>query len=315
MTLDERLLLLNRDSIGILREAWQAGRLTIFVGAGASAEAGLPTWSGVLDEMLVSFVRTLHSHDLSRFFEDEIRDGLRAELQHQSPIVLAHYLQARLSKEEYLNLVHGALYGRLPSRPMPGAICRAVARLAARLKSVVTFNYDDLIEDALRIEGHRNTSVWGAGDWGDVVGVPVYHPHGFLPYSREPLKDYWVVLAEADYHTQYAQPFTWSNVAVSKALLESTCLFVSTSVTDPNLRRLLDFMHRETPNRYHYFMWSRPEPDALKGVEAVVYEAYQDVFLDSHARLGLKPLWFFYRDDPAAKWADIPALLDSIREL
>jgi SIR2-like domain len=133
---------------------------------------------------------------------------------------------------------------------------RAIGRLGHKLKSVVTFNFDDLVEKALALEGCTSTSVWKASDLSRIKGVPVYHPHGFLPYARQQDEVYRVVLAEADYHTLYANPHSWSNIAFSTALLESVCLFITTSITDPNVRRVLDTAHREVPDQFHYFIWT-----------------------------------------------------------
>lgn len=322
MALDPELRSLNKEPLTELRRAWQNGRLSVVVGAGASAQASLPAWTGVLDNMLVSYVEKQYGDTLVGPITDDIQQGIQERLQGESPIVVAHYLQSRMSPDEYLDLVHASIYGHLRSPREPGPIARAVGRLGSKLDSVITFNYDDLIEKALSLEGTANTCVWRPDDWSRVTGLPVYHPHGLLPFQRDPNESYWIVLAEGDYHTQYTSTQSWSNIAVARALLETTCLFVSISITDPNLRRMLDVIHRETPDRYHYFVWETPEESQFHDkVDRIAHNAFEDVFVESHKRIGLKPVWFHYRgSDPWGadrnyNWRDIPQLLDAVREL
>jgi hypothetical protein len=178
----------------------------------------------------------------------------------------------------------------------------------------VTFNFDGLIEKALTAEGVPNVGVWKPDQLGGIEGVPVYHPHGYLPQTREIGEDYWIVFAEEDYHTQYGNALNWQNVTFARTLLESTCLFVSTSITDPNLRRMLDMMRREKQSGDHYFIWSRPVPDSLSAEEALTYDVYRKMFEDAQGRLGLKPVWFYWRDMPH-RWDDVPELIDAVRAL
>lgn len=324
MTLDPNLEKLNRDALADLREEWKTHRLTIVVGAGASVQSGLPSWYSVLDEMLFQYVEGKHKKTLVGPLADRIRDHMKARLQGESPIVIAHYLRSQYSTEsQFLKLVRNALYRRVRGTPQPGPIAQAIARLANRpnggLKSIITFNFDDLMEAALNDEGVANTSVWQAAHWAQVRGLPVYHPHGFLPFKMKKGEPYRVILSESDYHNQYATPHRWSNIVFTQALLDSTCLFVSTSLTDPNLRRMLDVMHQSTPQRYHFFMWETPEPGSIADpIEEVSAKAFEAVFVKSHQLIGLKPVWFHYRGkDPNGvdgnyNWRDIPELLNSI---
>jgi SIR2-like domain len=38
----------------------------------------------------------------------------------------------------------------------------------------------------------------------------------------------------------YANPYSWANLVQMSLLLSQSCLFVGVSLTDPNIRRLLD---------------------------------------------------------------------------
>ena len=309
MSLDPELRVLNEEALTSLRQAWHSNKLTIIVGAGASHQSGLPLWNQLLQQLLLTWVEEQYHGT----FSCEIREHFARELPHQSPIVFAHFLQSRLSDKAFIDLVHHSMYGHLPSAPEPGPIMRAIGRLGHKLKSVVTFNFDDLVETALDLDGSVCTSVWTASRLSKIKGVPVYHPHGFLPYSRQQDEAYKVLLAEADYHTLYANAHSWSNIAFSTALLESVCLLVTTSITDPNVRRVLDAAHREVPDDFDYFLWNTPRQGQLSGVDAVVQEAFSEVFHEAYRKLGLKPVWFFLRDSPDS-YSDVPDILDAIRD-
>jgi hypothetical protein len=312
MSLDPELRVLNEEALTSLREAWDNHKLTIIVGAGASHQSGLPLWDELLEKLLLRWVG---KHYRGKF-SCEIREHFARELSQQSPIVFAHFLQSRLTEKAFINLIHHSMYGDLPCAPEPGPIMRAIGRLGPKLKSVVTFNFDDLVETALRLDGSTCTSVWTASKLSKIKGVPVYHPHGFLPFHRQQDEAYKVLLAEADYHTLYANAHSWSNIVFSTALLESVCLFVTTSISDPNVRRMLDVAHREVPDDFDYFLWHTPHKSQLSKADAVVQRAYSKVFCDAHRKLGLKPVWFFKRNstDPTDRYSDVPAILDAIRE-
>jgi hypothetical protein len=311
MALDQRLRNINTQALSELKDAYQKGRLTIVVGAGSSAQSGLPTWNGVLKELLAQYVQENFAANPFNFFIDDIRDFLSDQLGGQSPIVFAQYIKSQLSEDKYIDLVYKSLYGSLQSNPSPGPIAQAIARLGGKINSVITFNYDELIEDAFQKNKFTATSVWNPSDLSSFNGIPVYHPHGFLPFNRIKGVKYWIVFSEDEYHSQYLTSLGWNNVTIASALLKDTCLFVSTTITDPNLRRIIDCIHREAPNKKNYFVWSRPEP-SIKGMEAMLNDVYEKIFKSSFECLGLFPVWFFHHPNTIDEWSDIPELIDEI---
>lgn len=69
-----------------------------------------------------------------------------------------------------------------------------------------------------------------------------------------------VVFSEDAYHSQFIEPFSWSNLIQLNKLSQNTCLFIGLSLTDPNLRRLLDVAIRKNPEKSlnHYFIKKTP---------------------------------------------------------
>lgn len=294
---------LNPQHLIEVQKVWLADRLSIVAGAGVSAEAKLPTWTALLRELLAAFVRKTYAVGDN---VDPLLEELQQQLEEQSPLIYAQFVRAQFSDEEFTALVHKALYPTA-ARPLPGNLCRAIARLGIHLKSILTFNYDELLEDALSTEGHECTPIFDAEGWSSVSGMPVYHPHGYLPFERDSSVNYRVVLAEGDYHTQYHSPNSWSNIAISRVLLENVCLFVGISLTDPNLRRLLDAAHREQPKKTHYMLAKSPVPAGAQA-GSIVTQAVPEVFAASYQQLGVTPIWF-------NDYGEIPGIIDSIRNL
>jgi hypothetical protein len=255
--------------------------------------------------MLVKFVHKTYAFADADSTERLIRD-LEDRLQQQSPLVYAQFIRSQFSEEDFVSLVHNALYAN-GSKPQPGRLCRSIARLGHHLNSILTFNYDNLLEQALISEGYDCTAVYAADTWASISGIPVYHPHGYLPATMEEGRQYPLVLSESDYHSQYYSPHLWSNVAISRILLESVCLFVGTSLTDPNVRRLIDASHREQPKKNHYIIAPSPVSQGTPE-DCPIGQAVVEVFAASYQQLGITPLWF-------NSYSDIPAIVDSIRDL
>jgi hypothetical protein len=194
----------NAVHVASLQSEWRSARLSVVAGAGVSVESGLPAWSSLLRTLLAEFVRKTYA-----FTDEDSTDRLISDLEdrlgQQSPIVYAQFIRSQFSEDEFVSLVHRALYGS-NSNPKPGRLCRAIARLGHHLNSILTFNYDDLLEQALTSEGYECTAVYDADLWSSASGIRVYHPHGYLPSRRDQARHYPLVLAEADYHSQYYSP-------------------------------------------------------------------------------------------------------------
>jgi hypothetical protein len=111
------------------------------------------------------------------------------------------------------------------------------------------------------------------------------------------------VFSEDAYHSQFIDPFSWSNLIQLNKLTQNTCLLVGISLTDPNLRRLLDVAWRKSADKSmaHYVIKKIPrlaDGDLLDQVSKLLEEQ------DANA-LGLNVIWV---DD----FGDIPGILDAL---
>lgn len=235
------------EAAGVLKglnAAWRRGSLVFFVGAGASQAYGLPGWRSLVLDLLAE-------SDSSRFLEEQATPYQRAFSSWVADYftfdltTLASAVRAQGSSAQFVERLRKLLYTvhQPPAKGEP-TILRSIAKLSKRHPpaAIITFNFDDLLEQELRAEDVDHYSVW-KGNWRG-HGIPVIHAHGFLPREGE-LDSESIVFAEDDYHQLTQQLFHWSQVEIIQCLRKHTALFVGLSMSDPNLRRLLDVWRRE----------------------------------------------------------------------
>ena len=133
-------------------------------------------------------------------------------------------------------------------------------RTGAKVKSVVTYNFDDLLERQLTSNAILYRCIYTDNESYDPDELPVYHLHGFLPEDRklyDGLDNCTLVFSEEGYHQIYSDSYHWSNLVQLNSFRESNCLMVGLSMTDPNLRRLLDISSKNIERSKHFAFMKR----------------------------------------------------------
>lgn len=244
---------------------YKFGRNTFFLGAGLSRDAGLPSWGRLIDLMVASLreMKEVSLNDLDALKRDCGKDYL----------VKARYLR-RLCKERdvlFVDLIRKALYG---AAPRESKLVHVIAECieSEKLNSVITYNYDDILERELAKRDVSFFSVDGQNRPA-VYQFPIFHVHGFIPSEQDSSYDKNVVLSEDEYHSLYNNAFHWSNIEQVHALVQNTCFFIGLSMKDPNLRRLLDIaQQRGTGVPVHYAFLRRGEYKQPRKAERIFYE-------------------------------------------
>jgi len=271
-TTDESTLASYAVHIKNLQGAYDNGNLAIFCGAGISFESGIPTWDKLIKELLKE---VYCDHKLPNI--DAKLADLFQKRQNLSPLIVANYLKIGLGKD-FISTVRDVLYQNYkePSNAIKEIVelCRPKRNKKA-LKAIVTFNFDDIIEEQLLKEKIDCLSIFDEGERYNESQIPVFHPHGFLPRKPKELSEkHQIVFSEDAYHSQFIDPFSWSNLIQLNYLSSSTCLFVGISLTDPNMRRLLDVSERKNKhkNKNHYLIKKRYKLKDLFGDAAISSE-------------------------------------------
>jgi hypothetical protein len=225
------------ESLGtaIDRIAGHDGEITMFVGAGVSTEAGLPSWTELVAGLLKGVAGDLDEDDRSRWLALTLKEG---------PLAAAAIAQALYpDPNEFRRALRNVLYrGRRPAEFLPGALAAQLAWLKKKLGSrlrLLTANYDGLLEAAMREIGLDTVSYVRARKEPEDKHA-VWHLHGRM--MQNPAGSGWLsegqfVLAEGDYaRSSYV---SWPQQYVGELLKSSLCVFIGLSMTDPNFVRWL----------------------------------------------------------------------------
>lgn len=240
----------NTQAINELSKAHHNGRLTLVCGAGVSVGAGIPAWNNLLLGLLEKMMASISTNeDLSLKISDandfQQRYGASA-------LILGKYLKSNLGKD-FSSELRDALYKKNPNT---SDVIEAIVEISRPqrdgkpLDSVITFNFDNLIEEALERNRVKHKSIYSEGMRSKASELPIYHVHGYLPRKGRIQKDNDIVFSEDAYHSQFIDSFSWSNLIQLNKLSHNTCLFIGLSLTDPNLRRLLDVANRKNSNKF-----------------------------------------------------------------
>lgn len=293
-----------------LKNAYANGKLSLFCGAGISFDAGIPTWNNLLKSMLEEVY--LHNPNVEI---DNIDEKLAYIFQNRinlSPLIIGKYLKLLL-KDSFLEATRKILYLHCNDK---SSIIDAIAELSRprrgkqTLDSIITFNFDDLLERKFENEKIKFKSIHKEGQRVALDEIPIYHPHGYLPRVDEENETYSIVFSEDAYHAQFSESFTWSNIVQLNQLSSNTCLFIGISLTDPNMRRIIDVIATKSgqDNRNHFIIKKKYENKELfetpegSQEEAAIIQMIEGIEETDANKLGFDVIWI-------DKYEEIPKIL------
>lgn len=147
--------------------------------------------------------------------------------------------------------------------------------------------------------------------------------HGFLPEIRDGydgLDKSTLVFSEEGYHQIYLDHYHWSNLVQLNTLRENNCLMIGLSMSDPNLRRLLDISSKSNERSKHFAFMKRLSLDEFcrstsenKAKELAINVKAAEKFLKNHhalneeimKELGVIVIWY-------EEYNDIPKIINEI---
>jgi len=250
-----------------LSNAYYSEKLVLVFGAGLSKNFGLPDWNTLLQELiLITFQQESHqSYDNAN-----VLAKLYTHFFNPNPLISARFLRNYFIKEEissFEELVRKILYKNFKKDSLSKSnlldeilqFCVAPGK-SPNLDSIITYNYDDVLETFLSKQKIKIPfrPIFKVGDKPRLDELPIYHVHGFLPQKGKLTESHKITLSEDIYHEQYTNIYSWNNIIQINKFRDNACLFIGVSLTDPNLRRLLDIANtqrgEETPQ---HFMFKR----------------------------------------------------------
>lgn len=302
--------------IAALKRAYEKEEIALFLGAGVSKDSGIPQWNelinALLSKMIASRIKDRDSEFLSKHLNTII--DLAHQNQENSPITQMRYIKGAFSPVEYNKLVHEVLYSNSPKTNTEllnaiAAICTP-RRNHIGVQGIITYNFDDLLERCLHRRKVQTNILACENDISTPDKLSVFHVHGYMPKKTDGNTiNTELIFSEEDYHKVYRDVYCWSNLAQLNYLREHTCLFVGCSLTDPNLRRLLDVAKRNNEKPRHFAFLRRNNVVNSGEVDQNALEAYKDIDLSLrekyYATMGLNIIW-------VDSFEEIPQILKSL---
>jgi hypothetical protein len=156
-------------------------------------------------------------------------------LQHLWETLYASYLDAYSTRQ--MDVDHSAIC--TSNRTLEGIahLCRNSTYGIRGIRGVISYNYDSLLEMAL---GEYPFQAISKSELLKKGKMPVYHVHGYVPLNVVELTNHDIVFTEDQYHQSAKDSYSWANLVQIQLLSSSTGLMIRLSLSDRNMRRLLD---------------------------------------------------------------------------
>jgi len=255
--------------------------VVLFLGSGVSIEAGIPEWNKLITDMFVNLLESslvdseisLSDQEKAKIVEYFLKtnDGaptLQAMYVKTMGKKNVHEADTSIDNKRYKEVLHSILYKHCVGHSVLlneiVEFARAIRGDDKGLYAIVTYNFDDLLERNLKVKRVRYRSIYKDFDIPKKNELPIYHVHGFLPQQvAEMIGDIsngHFVFTQDEYHKMYYDYYHWANLRQLNFLKEKTCVFVGLSMSDPNLRRMLDLakpIDEENIDCKHYAILKR----------------------------------------------------------
>jgi isopentenyldiphosphate isomerase len=209
-----------------LIEDLQTGNVVPFVGAGFSVPSGLPSWPNLLS-VIVDKAAAGGLPELRTLFDNGMITSLDAPELHQilygSRFLLMDYVLSRFSQPAQPNSYHLLLE-------------------QLHVDTIITTNYDKLIERHFESRGDAVHPIWKEShitQYNERSALQVVKLHGHVDDPES------IVLSRSDYD-RYIETHRLLYSLVSVLFSTRTILFLGCSLTDPNVRALLEDLRRRT---------------------------------------------------------------------
>ena len=302
--------------------------ITLALGAGVSASAGIPKWRELLIKACSSFFthwefantfnrlpKNTPPTDLSIAFAEEImwNDSaieLAKKFTEKDILLVAQQIKNCIRDRDWMYLLRHALYGDInyTSTTYTSTTSNLIESLTElcvayqnKVKAIINYNYDDRFEQSLKAKKIPYKPMWydkkiaRSGNY-----LPVYHPHGITSIGGGEISN--IILAESDYQQEAKEPYSWANLVQLQLFSSSTCIFVGTSMTDPNMRRLLRISSSIFPNRHYAFLATKD----IKDDESNMFDSLFDYDL---IKLGVKTIRYEKKESSRAPHSELPELI------
>lgn len=218
------------DSIKEIKKAQEKNQLVMFVGAGVSANSGIPTWGNLIDAIAKKI-----GYDKCSLCSKKPQNCECSHCNHtfsqEEYLKIPEYFYQRTSKKEYYSFLHNILSANNGPNPINDEIVRILP------SHIITTNYDSLIESSKDVNAQLYTVVSQDSELLSGSGVRyIIKMHGDIE------KPETIVLKESDY-LNYEQNHILISTFIKSLLINHTFVFVGYSLNDYNLNLIIGWIN------------------------------------------------------------------------
>jgi hypothetical protein len=303
----------REENLKALHAAYADGNLALYLGAGVSVANGLPPWDQLVLAMYFAAIspqpmggwRPFPNY-LFAIAEWHLKRG------HEPLEITARKIQECYSdKQRFLENLRQTLYAGYATngafQPLQRQALRranptldAVAKLCETtqfgkkgVRAVISYNYDELLEAALG--SSEIQPIWNSAKL-EPLKLPIYHVHGYVPMKRgKGSTPQEIIFTEEQYHLVAQDSYSWSNLVQIQCLSGSTGLMIGLSLSDPNMRRLLDAITSLPYHPENYALITKPQrpQPSDEDLDLIQENAvqYKERFERSGVKGGVKQEW------------------------
>ena len=200
-------------------------RCVLFVGAGLSAWAGLPRWTGFLEGLI---------DDVKRNFDGGSTGELEELVKMGRYLEVAEYCKEKLGKARFDEYVGKVLQPSKPEIPRPH---RLIVDLPFR--AIVTTNYDKLLENAYYSEKRISPKVATHTDL-EVLATILFDSAFFILKAHGDIARPDTMILSAREYREAIHSNPAFNAVFTALLMSNAVLFLGYSLSDPDLNLMLD---------------------------------------------------------------------------
>ncbi|ELC4721462.1 SIR2 family protein, partial [Campylobacter coli] len=205
-------------SIENIKKAHDENYLSIFAGAGISANSGLPTWSELIDNI-----------------SKELYGNEKAKENTEDNLVLAEKFYNQFGKNYY----YQKLNEFIPSNKQPHELHKKIIKL--NLKNLITTNWDNLFEKAIGDEGCFYNIIKKDEDIGFATGFSkLIKIHGSLEEQN-------IVFKEDDY-LKYSDNFPLIENYIKGIFSTDLVVLMGYSLSDSNVKQIISWVNSKASN-------------------------------------------------------------------
>ncbi len=214
-----------------LINSFKRGSAGLYIGAGLSMAVGLPSWDGLLKE-LIGKVRDLGytSPSILEQYEELVKDPNKF-------LILAQELKDKLGGN-FNKYISDRFANNVPN---PSDSHKKIIKFPYSF--IITTNYDTLVENAYAAIHQKQAKVYTFKESGDIANDMwnnrpfILKAHGDANKTQQ-----GIILTEQDYRQIIYQERGYKSV-LHNLFGTKTLLFLGSSLSDPELKLLLSYIH------------------------------------------------------------------------